>query len=29
LEHMLHMTTGMDRHDGLDPGTTGSEVVAT
>lgn len=29
LEHMLHMSTGMDWQDGLDPGTTMSEMVAT
>jgi CubicO group peptidase (beta-lactamase class C family) len=29
LEHMLHMSTGMPWEDGLDPGTTMSEMVAT
>jgi CubicO group peptidase (beta-lactamase class C family) len=29
LEQMLHMSTGMEWEDGLDPGTTMSEMVAT
>jgi CubicO group peptidase (beta-lactamase class C family) len=29
LEHMLHMSTGMPWEDGLEPGTTMSEMVAT
>jgi CubicO group peptidase (beta-lactamase class C family) len=29
LEHMLHMSTGMEWQDGLEPGTTMSEMVAT
>lgn len=29
LEQMLHMSTGMDWEDGLDPGTTMSEMVST
>jgi CubicO group peptidase (beta-lactamase class C family) len=29
LEHILHMSTGMDWQEGLEPGTTMSEMVAT